>query len=371
MSSVCEENKHITINIQLFAEDKGDKTEKATPRKRREARKKGQVLQSRELTSAIVLLFVFISIRVMAGFMWGQISNYTTYVITNYTDTVDYFVPSLILKLFLETAVLFMKVLSPVFIIAIIAGVVASYAQVGFLLTGETLAFKFNRINPLSGMKRIFSIKGLVELVKAMVKILIISYIAYSYLNGETVSIIKTMGMDAANIAKFIGEITMGIAVRICGALIILGALDYFYQWWEYEKSLKMSKQEVKEEYKQIEGNPEVRQRMKQKRRQISMSRMLHEVPKADVVITNPTHFAVALKYDGENDGAPVVAGKGIDYLALRIRELAKETGVPVIENKQLARTLYDTVEIGDVIPEELYQAVAEILAYVYSLKAQ
>jgi flagellar biosynthesis protein FlhB len=212
---------------------------------------------------------------------------------------------------------------------------------------------------------------AIVELAKSIFKIVVIGYIAYSYLMGERNNIINTMNLDPLNIAIYIGSTSINVAIRICVALILMSALDYAYQWWEYEKNLRMSKQEIKEEYKQVEGSPEVKSKIKQRQRQISMKRMMQQVPKADVIITNPTHFAVAVKYDAKVSDAPIVIAKGQDFIALRIKEVGKENKIEIVENKPLARNLYDTVDVGQAIPPELFQAVAEILAFVYSLKGK
>jgi flagellar biosynthetic protein FlhB len=231
------------------------------------------------------------------------------------------------------------------------------------------LQIKLNRLNPLSGLKRIFSVRSLTELIKSIFKIVVVGIIGFSYLKGEVVNMLKTMDMDVVSIAAYIGVTATNVAIRMCIALLILGVLDYGYQWWEYEKNLRMTKQEIKEEYKQTEGNPEIKSKIKQKQRQISLRRMMQSVPEADVVITNPTHYAVAIKYDIKISDAPVVLAKGQDYMALKIKEKAKENGIEIVENKSLARALYSTVEIGEKIPPDLYQAVAEVLAFVYGLK--
>lgn len=357
------------LNLQLFAQSAGDKTEKATPKKRKDARKKGQVLQSREINSALVLMLVFVTLRIFGSHMYNEILQYTRKVLTEYPKIEDMFMPDILVKVFVDSVTVFLKVTAPVLAVALLTGLVAGYAQVGFLFTLETLAPKFSRINPFSGLKRIFSPRGAVEMAKAILKITIIGYVAYSYLNGQADSIVKMMDMDVIRIAAMIGTVSINVAIRICIVLIILSLFDYAYQWWEYEKNLKMTKQEVKEEYKQTEGNPEIKSKIKQKQRQMSMRRMMQEVPKADVVITNPTHFACAIKYDAGVTDAPVLVAKGQDYIAMRIKEVAKESKVEIVENKALARTIYDTVDIGKAIPPELYQAVAEILAFVYSLK--
>ena len=363
--------KKISVNLRLFAGQSGEKTEKATPKKRQEARKKGQVLQSREITSAVVLLFIFAALKISGGYMFSQMMSFSKKVMAKYPEIEDLYTFSTLPALFLETIILVFKITGPLFAVAVVTGVVGGYAQVGFLFTTETLALKLNRINPFNGLKRIFSTHGAAELVKSIAKIAVIGYIAYAYLNAEKAKAMVLMDMEVVSIASYIGSVAVNTAMRICVALVLMGILDYGYQWWEYEKNLKMTKQELKEEYKQTEGNPEIKSKIKQKQRQISMRRMLHEVPKADVVITNPTHYAVAIKYDAGVSDAPVVVAKGVDYIALRIKDVAKESKVEIVENKPLARNLYESVGIGEQIPPELYQAVAEILAFVYNLKAK
>ena len=356
------------VNLQLFA-DSGEKTEKPTPKKRRKAREEGQVLQSRELTSAIVLLSIFLTLKIAGSFMYEQLIINFKIAYIDFAQVSDLYTLQGIRRLFIDGLLQFLKILAPVFAIALITSLASSYAQVGFLFTTKTLAIKFNRINPINGLKKIFSLRSVIELVKSILKIVIIGYIAYSYLTGEAQNILKAMDMDVISIAVYICSTTLNVAIRMCIAMLILGVLDYGYQWWEYEKNLKMTKQEIKQEYKETEGNPEIKGKIKQKQRQIALRRMLQDVPKADVVITNPTHFAVAIKYDPKVADAPMVVAKGQDYMAQRIKEIAKENKVEIVENKQLARTLYSTVEIGDKIPPDLFQAVAEVLAFVYSLK--
>lgn len=356
------------VNLQLFA-DNGDKTEKATPKKRQKAREEGQVLQSREMTAAIVLLCLFVTIKIAGSFMYEQIYDYFRVVFTEYTKTKDIFTINGLIRILIDLILRFLKIVGPIFAVALITGIAAGYAQVGFLFTTKTIGFKFNRINPLNGFKRIFSLRSVAELIKSLLKIIVVGYIGYSYLVGEANDILKTMDLDVISIAVYICNSALNVAIRMCVAMLMLGVLDYGYQWWEYEKSLKMSKQEIKEEYKESEGNPEIKGKIKQKQRQMALRRMLQDVPKADVVITNPTHFAVAIKYDPAVSDAPLVVAKGQDFIALRIKEIAKEHKVEIVENKPLARTLYSTVDIGEKIPPELFQAVAEVLAFVYNIK--
>lgn len=360
-------NANVRLNLQLFAGE--DKTEKATPKKRDDARKKGQVLQSREIVAALLLTFVFAGIGSFGGYIYSEIAAFTNKIFTEYAGIEDLFSKSILSRLFFETVGVILKTTAPIFAIALITSVIAGYAQVGFLFTTETLGFKFSRINPLAGAKRLFSMRAIVEMLKSMFKIGVVGYIAYKYLDGEKHNVLNLMSMDAMGIAIYIGSISINMAIRICVALILLAILDYVYQWWEYERNLKMSKQDVKDEYKMTEGNQEIKSKIKQKQRQISMRRMLQDVPKADVVITNPTHFAVAIQYNLKFSDAPIVIAKGQDFLAQRIREVAKENNIEIVENKPLARTLYSSVDIGEAIPPDLYQAVAEVLAFVFSLK--
>ncbi|MDQ2085878.1 flagellar biosynthesis protein FlhB [Herbivorax sp. ANBcel31] len=356
------------VNLQKFA-DSGEKTEKATPKKRKKAREEGQVLQSKEMTSAIVLLCMFITLRISGSYMYEKILEVFKVFYTQSPKMEGLYTLDGILKVFSQAVVAYLKIIIPIFAVAFLTALITMYAQVGFLFTTKTLKFKLSKLNPLSGLKRIFSIRSLTELVKAIFKISVIGLIGFLYLRGEVVNILKTMDMDVISIAAYIGVIGTNVAIRMCIAILILGVFDYMYQWWEYEKKLKMSKHEVKEEHKQSEGNPEIKSKIKQKQKQMSMKRMMQDIPDADVVITNPTHFAVAVKYDAKISDAPFVLAKGQDYIALRIKETAKENGVEIVENKPLARAIFTAVEIGEKVPPELYQAVAEVLAFVYGLK--
>jgi flagellar biosynthetic protein FlhB len=261
------------------------------------------------------------------------------------------------------------KVVIPILGCAFIVGLLSSYIQVGFLFTTKSISFKLDRLNPINGFKKIFSKKSLVEFIKSLAKILVVGYVTFSYVLSQSKNVANILDMEISSIIGFLGKATINVALRAAIVLIILAVLDYFYQKWEFENELKMSKQEIKEEYKQTEGDPQIKSKIKEKQRQMAMRRMMQDVPKADVIITNPTHFAVAVRYDQEQDNAPIVLAKGQDLIALNIRELAGKHEVPIIENKPLARALYNTVEIGEYIPPDLYQAVAEVLAYVYKLK--
>lgn len=360
----------LNLNYQLFASGGGeDKTEKATPKKKSDARKKGQVFQSREMSASLILIILIVTIKAFGPTIYGQITQYMKKAFSEYLTMSDALDFNILAKLFYDGIMVLAKTTLPLLLVALLAALIVGYAQVGILFTLETLKIQGNRINPLSGFKRIFSMRSLVELVKSIIKIVIVGWTAYSYLKSKTQDVMILMSVDLMGILSFIGNAAFTVALRICIAMVILGLLDYIYQKFDYEKSLRMTKQEIKDEYKQTEGNPEIKSKIKQKQRQMSMRRMMAEIPKADVVITNPTHYAVAVKYDAEKASAPIVVAKGQDYIALRIKQVATENKVQIVENKPLARTLFSTVDIGEVIPPELYQAVAEILAFVYNLK--
>ena len=359
----------ISLNYQLFAESSSDKTEKATPKKKADARKKGQVFKSREVSTAFILLILVVSLSALGPNIYDQLTLYFKRIYQEYlvnAATLDF---ATLANIYIESAMVLIKVVLPILLISMVAGLISGYVQVGFLLTLEPLKPQFSRLNPLKGFKRFFSLRAIVELLKSLLKIIIVTVVAYSYISSQTNEILNLIDTTVAGVMLYIASSAFSVSLRICIALIVLGLLDYIYQKFDYEKSLKMTKQEVKEEFKQQEGNPEVKSKIKQKQRQMSMKRMMQEVPNADVVITNPTHYAVALKYDTQKSPAPFVIAKGQDYIALRIKDMAKQNKVEVVENKQLARTLYSTVDIGEAIPPELYQAVAEILAFVFNLK--
>lgn len=369
MMEVSVKHNGLELNYQLFAEGGADKTEKATPKKKNDARKKGQVFQSKELSGALILIIMIVSIKAFGSIIYDQVTQYMKKTFTEYLTVANSLDIDILAKLFADGIIVLAKTTLPLLLIAVIAALVVGYAQVGYLFTLETLKIKGSRINPFSGFKRIFSMRSLIELVKSIFKICIVTWVSYSYLKSKTNEVMTLMDTDLARVLFFIGDAAFTVALRICAAMLILGFLDFLYQKYDYEKNLKMTKQEVKDEYKQTEGNPEIKGKIKQKQRQMSMKRMMQEIPKADVVITNPTHFAVAIKYDTMQASAPIVIAKGQDYIAQRIKQIAKESDIQIVENKPLARTLYSTVDIGEAIPPELYQAVAEILAFVYNLK--
>lgn len=354
------------LDLQLFSQEK---TEKATPKKREEAREKGQVAKSQELPGAFILLFVFMSFAMIGPFYKDRIINLFGDLFEDWLTmdlTTNNFV-ALATDLMVEMTL----ILAPVFAIAVLVALLGNYMQIGFLLTGEPLKLKFSKLNPLQGVKNIFSMRSLVEFLKAMLKLTIIGLVVFLTLKSEWGRIVELDRMPVHYLLSFTGGIVLKLGIEIGALLIVLAIGDYAYMKYEYEKGLRMSKQDIKDEYKKTEGNPLIKGRIRERQRKMALQRMMQEVPKADVVITNPTHFAVALKYDASKMEAPVVLAKGMDHVALRIRETAKEHGVITMENKPLARALYDRSEIGDSIPSDLFQAVAEVLAYVYKLKGR
>lgn len=349
----------------------GDKTEKATPKKRRDARERGQVLKSTEVTTA------FCSI-VMFGFMlafWPGMASRLLKLMRDYLDPAFLSSASYQMtvksvgELSVQAILSFAAVILPVLGVAVLAGLIANVVQVGFLFTSKTLAPKLERINPLKGFKRIFSIRTLTELLKSILKILVLGYILYGEYKKLLTKFPTLLGTDVY--AAFIEILTtaFSVALKMAAAFVVIAAFDFVVAWRKHEKDLMMTKQEVKDEYKLMEGDPQIKGKIKQKQLQMSAMRMMAQVPTADVVITNPTHFAVALRYDEGGSGAPVVVAKGQGFVALKIKEAARAHGIEAVENRPLARALFDLCDLGTEIPEEFYQAVADILVYVYKLK--
>lgn len=357
-------NKNIPfqINLQLFA---GEKTEKATPKRKQEARKKGQVAKSNEIITVIVLTMTILLLR-----FWlpNMLNDFNTLFQRVFQYTAAEFTVNTVFVLLNEVLYYLAKMLLPILIIALTAGYLGNVVQVGFLFTTEPLKFDLNRLNPISGFKRIFSKRAIAELFKSLLKTGMVGYAAFSYLWEQLPKISLLMEQEISVSMGILGDIVFNTGLRILAVLLVIAMADYVYQRYEYEDSLKMSKQEVKDEYKNIEGDPQLKAKIKEKQRQLAMRRMMEEVPQATVIITNPTHIAVALKYKDEMK-APVLVAKGQDFIAQRIKDIAADNKVTIVENKPLARQLYKTVDIGQSIPAELYQAVAEVIAYVYKMK--
>ena len=356
---------YFKINLQLF----GEKTESATPKRRQEMREKGQIPKSRELTTALILLISFWSLKLLSQYIATDIVSVMRSYLSFPKDMDAMYTNANIMKMFLQLMLITGKVIAPIVLIVTLVAIIVNYLQVGVVFTTKPLIPSFNKMNPIEGFKRLFSKTAFVELLKSVLKIAIIGFVVYDYLADNMKIVPELLNMNIESTTVFIGNTIINIGIRAAVVLLILSVFDYGYQIWDYEKSIRMSKQEIKDEYKLIEGNPQIKSKIREKQRQMAMRRMMSEVPNADVVITNPTHFAIAVKYDAAASDAPMVIAKGKDLIAQKIKDTAKQNKVPVVENKPLAQALYKSVEIGEKIPAELYKAVAEVLAFVYSLR--
>ena len=350
------------FDLQRFDDEK---TEEPTAKKRADARKKGQVGRSQELNTAFVLLMGFLTLRVLWEYIYGNIACYTIYIFSHLGQN-----PTTegISEIFIGIMLLLAKTSLPVMIAIMIIGLAINFYQVGLMFSTEKLSFSLGKLNPINGFGRIFSKRSLVELVKSIFKIIIIGYFLYRYLKDQIPYMPQFIFFDLPYSLATAADFIFTMAFQVIGVIMVLAALDYKYQQWQTTQDLKMSKQEVKDEFKQMEGDPQIKGKIKQKQRQMAMQRMMSEVPKADVIVTNPTHLAVALKYS-KGMIAPVVVAKGQDRVAERIKQIARENRVIIVENKPVARALYEAVDVGGAVPAELYQAVAEIIAYVYRIK--
>ncbi len=347
----------------------GEKTEPATAKRRREARQNGQVMKSQEVNTAVILIVMFFALQIMGLDIIKRMGAFITTFISPETilrpvTAVD------VLPLFMDVIYEFLLTILPLLAVAMVIGVTINILQVGWLFTTKPLKPRFSKLNPFSGLKSVFfSLNSLVTLAKSTLKIIILGAIIYAEYVRNMTFFTQMMRLDIITSAKRIFEMIFSLAFQVGLAFSVLAAFDYYYTRWKYEKDMRMSKQEVKEEWKQAEGSPEVKNKIKQKQREMSMMRMMQAVPQADVVITNPTQYAVALQYDDSGPRAPKVIAKGKDFVAARIKEIAREAGVEIVENKPVAQALYVYCEVGDEIPSDMYQAIAEILAYVYRLK--
>jgi len=366
----------LKLDLQLFAKEGpgGEKTEPATEKKLSDARKEGQVAKSRELGQAFALLALFIVLKIWAGNIGHNFINTFRANYMRMKEMTTLVGGEISIKDFcrlINSNVLTMAiVVAPVFAAALVVAIVCDIFQVKWQPTSKPLQPKFSKINPISGFKRIFSKEKLIDLLKSLIKLFILGYMAYSTIKGEFAVLFALFDMELITAIRVIGDIAISLGLKISAVYIVIGFADYGYQKWKFAEDMKMTKQEVKDEWKNAEGDPAVKGKQKQRMQEASRRRMMQAVPSADVVITNPTHFAVAIKYDVEVFDAPYVVAKGEDFLAARIKERAAEAGVDIVENKPLARMLYYNVDLGSPIPPELYQTVAEILAAIYNARA-
>jgi flagellar biosynthetic protein FlhB len=340
------------------------KTEQATPKKKQEAREKGQIAKSVELNSAVILLTALITFRYVGPYLINSIGKLTIYTYENMSasfgvDNVYSFTVFYMMEIF--------KMVAPILLVMLAVGLIVNYAQVGVLFTLQPLTPKLSKINPISGFQRLFSRRSLIEFFKSVLKLTLIAWIGYAGVKAALPQLIPAMDMQGTEAIKFVGQLTLNVLNRIILALIVIAALDFLYQRWEHNESLKMSKQEIKDEFRQAEGDPMIKARIRQIQREMARRRMFEAVPKATVVITNPTHVAVALEYkDGMQ--SPMVLAKGERVIAEKIKEMARKHNVPIVENPPLARALLKQCPIGAPISPDLFEAVAEVLAFVYRM---
>ncbi|MCR5585810.1 MAG: flagellar biosynthesis protein FlhB [Lachnospiraceae bacterium] len=363
----------LPMDLQFFADEGagGEKTEEPTAKRLEDARKEGQVSKSQELVTAGMLFALFISLKLFATYIsdnlmkafpesYRSMSVYTVELPNN----------GYILELFRTALIRILITCLPILLLAFVTAFLVNVMQVKWKPTPKPLQPKLSKISPAKGAKRMFSMDKVFDLIKAIIKIGLIFYIAFSNIMDDVDKIKIMYQLELWPAVIYICNFIINLGFKIAFIYLIIGFADYLYRRWKFNKDMKMTKQEIKDEYKQQEGDPQVKGRIKSKMREASQRRMMQKVPEADVVITNPTHFACAIRYDKEVSKAPVLVAKGADYLAQKIKDTAKENKVPIVENKALARMLYYNVDLDSEIPEELYQMTAEVLAYVYGLKS-
>ncbi|MCI8992321.1 MAG: flagellar biosynthesis protein FlhB [Eubacterium sp.] len=366
----------LKYDLQWFAKDGpgGEKTEPATDKRLREAREDGKVVKSRELSAAVDLIALFVIMKFFMSFISnGFLESFHLFynkIPDVITESGSGLMPKMASQLMSQSLLQTIKVAAPFLVAGFLVAFLINIIQIkGIKVTLKPLKPKPDKFNPVNGFKRMFSKNSLFELLKSIMKIVVIAVVAYSSVRTEINSIFILYDMELLAAIILIGNIVINTGLKIALVYLVIGFVDWFYQKKTFDDDMKMTKQEVKEEYKNTEGNPEIKGKQRQRMREASQRRMMQDLPGADVIITNPTHLAVALKYEESSGKAPIVIAKGEDYLAMKIRELAKEHQIDIVENKPLARMLYANVDIGQEIPPELYQSVAEILAMVYQLK--
>ncbi len=365
----------LPLDLQFFADDGpgGEKTEEPTSKKLEDARKDGQVAKSQEICNAVSLIALFLTLRFVGVYIGESFLNVIKYiygVIPEFTELTGGYISTGDFVRILRFALLrIIILLLPIFGVGVVIALLTNILQVKWKVTSKPLQPKLNKLSPLSGIKKIFSKKKLVDLGLSIAKLLVIFGVVWNYINGMGGLISLLFDMQVNTGVGQICSIVVDLGFRISVVYLLVAVLDLIYQRWKFHKDMMMTKQEVKDEYKNSEGDPQIKGKIKQRMMEASRRRMMQAVPEADVVITNPTHFAVALKYDTDVADAPYVVAKGQDFLAQKIKEEARQAGVEIVENKPLARMIYHNVDIGGLIPPELYQAVAEVIAMVYNIR--
>lgn len=367
----------LEYNLQFFAKDGpgGEKTEEPTGKKLNDARNEGQVAKSKEISTALQLLAVFLLILFWAQRMGEYFIGNMQFIfeqIPEYSRIYDGMIPEKIFdSLFVMSMSRILIMIAPFLLVGALIGFVANLLQVKWKITTKPMKPKFSKMNPVNGFKRIFSTQSLVELLKSVAKIVLISYVVYSFLKKNMPPVYLLYDISLNQGIVLVGNLVVRLGIRISLFYMLIAAADFIYQKIKFKNDMKMTKQEVKDEFKNSEGDPQIKSKQRQRMMEASRRRMMQKLPEADVVITNPTHFAVAIKYDPDLYDAPYVIAKGADHLAMKIKEVAKENKIEIVENKPLARMLYANVDVGGVVPPELYQAVAEVLAFVYHLQGK
>lgn len=367
-----ELNIVLHYNLQWFAADGegGEKTEPATDKKLRDARDEGKVAKSKELTAAFDLIVLFLVLKVFMSFVGEKLLGFFSYIYNRMPDFLNEIqkdMSSVTVRNFMNDIILqFLLTCLPFFIFGVVVTILVSIVQVGWKVTTKPMAPKLDKFNPINGFKRIFSKDVIFELIKSVLKIGVILYMAYSSIKSHQNDIFILYELPLKRAVALVGDIIINTGLKISIVYLIVGIVDYIYNKHKFNEDMKMTKQEVKDEFKNTEGDPAIKGQQRKRMQEASQRRMMQDVPKADVVITNPTHFAVAIKYDADTNQAPVVTAKGQDYVAMKIKEIARDNNIRIVENKPLARMLFHNVELGAEIPPELYQSVAEILAMIY-----
>lgn len=367
----------LEYDLRFFAKDGpgGEKTEEPTAKKLEDARKEGQVAKSKEIVNAATLLAIFAGFSMLVSYYAGSFLDIFRIVYNRIPEWTQYYdgeIPvAVILSGIREMVIRFIMIILPVLLLGFIIPFISDLVQVKWAPTTKPLQPRFSKINPANGFKRIFSLNSLIELLKSLLKLAVIGIMVFIYLRSNQNRLLIILDLPMMNAVVMAGQMIVAIGIRIAAAYIAIALLDYVYQKWKFNEDNKMTKQEVKDEYKNMEGDPQIKSQQRRRMQEASRRRMMQQLPQADVVITNPTHYAVAIRYAPELYDAPYVVAKGADYLAERIREVAKENDIEIVENKPLARMLYANVEVDQIVPPELYQAVAEVLAFVYTLKGK
>lgn len=362
----------LSLDLQLFAKDgpNGEKTEKPTAKKIEDSRKEGQVPKSQSLNTAFGLMGLFVCLKIWIGSIGTNLLQifpeaYSKFYLATQTSmsTLDWG------QMMMEFGIAIAKIVWPFFLVGVAVAFLGNRVQFSWKVTTKPLEPKLSKINPISGFKRLFSVQTLMKTLVSILTIIAVGFVVYSTIKDEWALLYNIYDMEIGQVIELVGDIVINLGIKISAVMIVIGLGDYAFQKWKNTQDMMMSKQDIKDEYKNTEGDPQIKGKIKQKQREMSQRRMMQAVPQADVIITNPTHYAVAVQYDRDSQDAPIVIAKGTDYLAGKIKEIAKDNGVEIVENRALARMLYNNVEVDQEIPPELYQAVAEVLAYVYKLR--